>query len=179
MSIAETAKELRGLGRFRHYTNMELEHLASIGKRVDNKAGQTLFLEGHPGDSFCVVLHGRYETRRRNNGSKQGEINALEPGDIAGEMCVLDPNSPHRGADVLARTDGAVLLINRASLDEAVNRGESWAAKLMTHFAETLAGRLRELDAAYTKLWKDTRGRDHEVTELQAFRNTLREKWKL
>ncbi len=169
---------LRGLLRFEHYSDKELADLLDSCDTVEHEAGEAVFRMGEPADALCLILRGAYQVRRKPSGQRPVET-VHHSGDIVGEMAVLDTASPVRAADVTALEPGAVVKISAEHLEQATARGAAWAARLMTHFAQILAGRLRELDAAYAALWKETRGRSDALSELQTFRETLEKKWKL
>lgn len=72
------------------------------------KCGDTLFREGDPSDFACLILDGTVEVRR-NIGDESVALGELAPGDLAGEMGVLE-NQP-RSATVAAKTDVVVEVV--------------------------------------------------------------------
>ncbi|HRQ80228.1 MAG TPA: cyclic nucleotide-binding domain-containing protein, partial [Azospirillaceae bacterium] len=72
------------------------------------RAGDALFREGDPGDFACLILEGSFEVRH-DAGGDSVVLGELGPGDLTGEMGVLE-NLP-RSATVAARTDACVEVI--------------------------------------------------------------------
>ena len=171
-------RQLRRLHKFDFCLDEELIAMLAVCDECKHAPGDVVFSEGDRGDAFYVILEGRYGVEKRLNG-KTHEVAVLEPGAVVGEMGILDVENPTRSADVVAREPGTMLRMCKTHLDEAVEDGAPWAAKLMAHFAQVLAARLRELDEAYRKLLQETKGKVKGVGELEAFHTHLLEKWQL
>ncbi len=69
--------------------------LASDGKELSYKAGQTIVGEGAKGVGFYLVLDGKVEVRKG-----QRQLASLGKGEFFGEMAVIDEQP--RSADVIA-----------------------------------------------------------------------------
>src|SRR5205807_10141421 len=54
--------------------------------------GDAIFRRGDPGDSLMVMVSGRIKIANVNADAKEVVLNFLEPGDINGEIAVLDGN---------------------------------------------------------------------------------------
>lgn len=76
--------DLRGL--FEHSQHMQ-----------EFQAGTTIFTEGTPGDVVYVIMDGEVEVLVRNK-----LLDVLRPGDILGEMALIDAQS--RSATAMAKT---------------------------------------------------------------------------
>jgi CRP/FNR family transcriptional regulator, cyclic AMP receptor protein len=78
-------------------------------------AGTVLFREGDIGDSIAVIARGRVRISRRISGGEEA-FAILNPGEIFGEMALLDPGSG-RSADAVAHEDSVVLELSRARFE--------------------------------------------------------------
>jgi CRP/FNR family transcriptional regulator, cyclic AMP receptor protein len=71
--------------------------------------GDIIFRRGDPGDRLTVIVSGRIKITNINANAKEVVLNFLEPGDINGEIAVLDGNE--RSANAIALEDSEVLVI--------------------------------------------------------------------
>jgi len=94
------------------------------------RAGDALFREGDPGDFACLILEGSFEVRH-DAGGDSVVLGELGPGDLTGEMGVLE-NLP-RSATVAARTDACVEVIPAEAFADWI------AARLEAHDADAIA----------------------------------------
>jgi len=74
-------------------------------------AGAVLFREGDAGGAIAVIARGRVRISRRISGGEEA-FAILSPGEIFGEMALLDPGSG-RSADAVAHEDAVVLELSR------------------------------------------------------------------
>jgi len=74
----------------------------NLFKNADNvkeyPVGATVFEEGQPGDEMYVVLDGEIEIRAHGQA-----VNKLGPGDLLGEMALIDSSPRSASAVVLSR----------------------------------------------------------------------------
>lgn len=73
--------------------------LAELADEVLAQAGETLMAQGELGHEFVMVEDGHADVVMDG-----GRINEVGPGDVIGELAVLDDGTP-RTASVVARTD--------------------------------------------------------------------------
>ena len=98
-------------------------------------AGETVFVEGEPGDIMYVVLKGEVEIRV---GEKSLEI--AGPGKVIGEMALIDL-SP-RSATAIAQGDCTLAAIDDRQFLSLVVRRPRFALSML----EIMANRLRHMD---------------------------------
>ena len=96
------------------------------------QAGSTVFTEGTPADVMYVVLDGELEVRVGNE-----LLNVLEPGDIVGEMALID--SEPRSATVVAKSDCRLALVDQRRFLFMVQETPFFSL----HVMKVLANRLR------------------------------------
>jgi signal transduction histidine kinase len=106
----------------------DLERLCQMAERVRLPAGQELFAEGNPGDRAYIIVDGQLEVVKTSGGREVLLSVRKEPGDIIGEMALLEQMP--RMASVRARTDSDLLAIHQDQFDHLLNTSPS-AARAM------------------------------------------------
>ena len=119
---------------FSGLSQKELRSIAALGTTVDIKAGYRMTGEGAYGRYAFLIVSG---TARCVVGDK--EVMVLGPGDLFGEMSLLD-NSP-RSATVVADSDLSVIVFARSEFIRLVEASPKIALKLLA----AMAARLRSL----------------------------------
>jgi CRP/FNR family transcriptional regulator, cyclic AMP receptor protein len=76
----------------------ELTALVQLGTLVRYPAGRTVFEKGDPGDSLLVVLEGRIKIGSLASGGREIVLNFIEPGQVLGEIALLDGKPRTMGA---------------------------------------------------------------------------------
>lgn len=95
--IDAVAEQLRGVGFFAGFADDQLHRVAELADRVDAEPGGELIGQGRPGVEAFVILEGRAGVFIGGS-----QVNELGPGEIVGEMSLIDHNP--RTADVRALT---------------------------------------------------------------------------
>jgi CRP-like cAMP-binding protein len=110
--------------------------LASDGKNEHVPAGQYFFRAGEHGSEMYLVTDGEAEII-------VGEtlVETVRPGGIFGEMALIDHRE--RSADVIAKSDTEVVVIDADRFRTLVASDPSFALEVM----KVMADRLRRLDA--------------------------------
>lgn len=91
-------------------------------------AESVLFREGDPGNSIAVIARGRVRISRRISGGEEA-FAILSPGEIFGEMALLDPGSG-RSADAVAHEDAVVLELSRERFEALESADPEGCAEL-------------------------------------------------
>ena len=120
---------------FKGFAKKDLGDVSKVADEVDYEPGEFLGQQGSPGSEAFVVVSGSIVVRR--NGRK---VATLGPGDVAGEMSILDNET--RSADLVAGEDTTVLVIPRRQFQGLIDDKPILQRKLLA----TLATRLREAD---------------------------------
>jgi CRP-like cAMP-binding protein len=79
-------------------------------------AESVIFREGDAGDALYVIAQGRVRISRRIAGGEEA-LAILGPGEIFGEMAILDPESTGRSADARAHEEVLLLALTRARFE--------------------------------------------------------------
>lgn len=119
----------------------ELEDLLALSKQLEMKKGQTLLLQGDPGDHLIILLDGHAKITMVASNGREITLDFADPGTVLGEIAVLDGGE--RTASVIAIRDGRYLRLTRAAFEAFVERQPGMAWRLM----KELARRLRQTNA--------------------------------
>jgi alkyl hydroperoxide reductase subunit AhpC/uncharacterized protein (DUF924 family)/CRP-like cAMP-binding protein len=115
---------------------------------VSFPAGQRIIAEGEAGATAYIILTGSVEVSVGHEG-KAKTLGTLGPGDVFGEMSLIDP-SP-RSATVRAVTDVACSVVSLATLDS-----DSVDPKRLIELTRTLVRRLRRTNERIARIDSDT-----------------------
>jgi CRP-like cAMP-binding protein len=89
---------------------------AAFAEERGYPAESLLFREGDAGDALYVIARGRVRISRRIAGGEEA-LAILGPGEIFGEMAILDPSAAGRSADARAHEDALLLALTRARFE--------------------------------------------------------------
>lgn len=132
---------LRSVSLFARFTDEELHTLADQLNVAHRPASSLLFREGDRGGTMYILQTGRVELTVRDKMEQPVTLRFVEPGEVFGEMSLLD-NEP-RSASALAVTDVDVLVITREALLVVFERHPGVSLRML----EILTQRLRETTA--------------------------------
>ncbi len=119
----------------------ELNDLLTLSTQQAMKKGQTLLLQGDPGDALIILIKGQARVTMVASNGREITLDYADPGSVLGEIAVLDGGD--RTASVIAMTDGGYLRLSRAAFEAFVERQPGMAWRLM----KGLAARLRQTNA--------------------------------
>jgi CRP/FNR family cyclic AMP-dependent transcriptional regulator len=128
---------LRQHPAFRDLEPGALDQLCRYAKHMVLKRGATLFAKDDPGNSLYAVISGTVKISVSSPDGRNAILNLVGPGELLGEMSVLDGQP--RSADATANTDCEIFVINRRDFLPFVRRQPTLAMK----FIELLCARLR------------------------------------
>lgn len=124
-------KALAQVPLFGQLSRHELEFIASRADEVDVPAGKRLTTQGHPGDTFYVLLDG--EAKVEVDGDPR---RTLSTGDFFGEISMLD-----RGlgtATVTTSKDSRLLVMSHAQFRDAIKANDALLVKVLAAMGERL-----------------------------------------
>jgi CRP/FNR family transcriptional regulator, cyclic AMP receptor protein len=104
------------------------------------EAGQNIFSIGSPGDQMMAVLSGNVRISLPSNDGKELLLAIIHPGDVFGELAVLD--GKERSADAHAEAACALAILERRDILSFLERNPSAWLKIV----EVLCSRLRRTD---------------------------------
>ena len=114
-----------------------LDQLCRYAKHATLKRGATLFSKGDPGNCLYAVISGTVKMSVSSAEGRSAILNLIGPGEIFGEMALLDGLA--RSADAIANTNCDVFVIDRREFIPFVRNQPALAMK----FIELLCTRLR------------------------------------
>src|ERR1700722_13737507 len=114
-----------------------LDQLCRYAKTVTLKRGATVFSKGDPGNSLVAIVSGTVKISISSADGRNAILNLIGPGEIFGEVALLDGLA--RTADATANTNCDTLVIDRREFLPFVRSQPELAMK----FIELLCARLR------------------------------------
>ena len=122
---------------FRDLEPEALDQLCRYAKHTILKRGATLFAKDDPGNSLYAVISGTVKLSVSSPDGRNAILNLVGPGELFGEMSVLDGQP--RSADATANTNCEIFVIDRRDFLPFVRSQPTLAMK----FIELLCARLR------------------------------------
>lgn len=113
------------------------EQLCRYAKHATLKRGSTIFSKGDAGNSLVAVISGTVKISISSPDGRSAILNLIGPGEIFGEVAVLDGHA--RTADATANTNCEIFVIDRREFLPFVRGQPALAMK----FIELLCARLR------------------------------------
>lgn len=118
-----------------------LEYLEDYGQERTYSPGEVIIREGSPGDSMFAILAGIVELT-----VKDRLVDMLEPGEVFGEMAMLDGKP--RSASATATTACRVIRVDRAGFDRLAAERSDFVVFLL----RTMSDRIRRLNGILSAL---------------------------
>ncbi len=125
---------------FDHLNEDDRVALANVIDELKVPQGQTLFQAGDPGDSLFIIKTGQIELFIKDTAGQKIVLTTAQPGDMFGELAMLDTGP--RTATALALADCEVLVLDRSDLILLFQRRPEAAL----HMLAALSGLTRKAD---------------------------------
>jgi CRP-like cAMP-binding protein len=106
----------------------------AVDRRV--RRGQVIFQKGDSGSFMMAVLRGRVRISAVSADGKEITLNVISPGEVFGEIALLD-NKP-RSADATATEDTHLLVVERRQFLPFLTRNHDLALRLLAVLCERL-----------------------------------------
>jgi CRP/FNR family cyclic AMP-dependent transcriptional regulator len=140
----QTAVELlRSVALFADLEEGELERFSQVAVPRSFPAGTRVFHEGDSSDACYIVSEGSFRVTREHSDGRAITLATLGPGEIFGELAMLDGDK--RSASAESITDGTLLALPANDVRGLLGRNPEIALKLV-------AGLVRRLRAANMRL---------------------------
>ena len=130
---------------FRHLKPDELRILKSFAQERKFRPGEDIFKEGDAGDGVYSVIEGLVEISGIVGENVRVSFSKVGPGDIFGEMAVLEDKP--RSASATAREDTTVYFLERAEMLRLVEKSPTLSLMLLREISH----RLREFNQQYLR----------------------------
>jgi CRP/FNR family transcriptional regulator, cyclic AMP receptor protein len=122
---------------FRGLSAASLDRIAALSSKRTFESESVLFMRGDPGDALFGVVSGRVRVSTQTPNGKEVILNVMKPGDVFGEIALLDGQP--RTASATAVTSTQLIVIQRADFLNLLKR----EPQLAVHLIELLCGRVR------------------------------------
>jgi CRP/FNR family cyclic AMP-dependent transcriptional regulator len=133
-----------------------LTRVGALARRVELAGAGPLFNEGEPAKEMMVVLHGELEVRKRGRSGVEVVIAHLRPGDVAGEMSLIDIQP--RSASVRATGPAALAVLTHGDLATIYEEDPGAYTILVLNIAREISRRLRRVDLLLAERLTDHEG---------------------
>ncbi|WP_207457716.1 Crp/Fnr family transcriptional regulator [Azospirillum sp. SYSU D00513] len=114
----------------------EMRELLALGRLVRFDIGQTVFSKGDPGDCLFAILKGQIGIRASSADGKAMLLNVLDPGDVLGEIALIDGKERTAGAAALRPSE--LFRIDRADFLPFLERHPRLCVRMMGVLCERL-----------------------------------------
>ena len=123
---------------FRNLDPDVIERISALGTTVELAGNQVLFLKGDEGDALYGVLDGRIRISSGDADGKEIILNIIDPGDIFGEIALLDGKP--RTADASAMAASQLFRVQRSDFLGLM----AAEPRLTQHLLEMVCDRIRK-----------------------------------
>jgi CRP/FNR family cyclic AMP-dependent transcriptional regulator len=137
----EQVERLKSLALLRHLTDAKVAELARILTVQTVPAGDLVFEEGSPGDTMFLLAAGQVRIEKQLEAGGFAELALLSPGDVLGEMALIE-RLP-RSARAVAHTDATLFVLGRQDLERWLASEPMMAVGLFVELLRVLSHRLR------------------------------------
>jgi len=135
--VLDKLAPLRNHPLFREFPPAVIEHFGTYMTRRSVRRCATIFAKGDPGTGLMAVLWGSVKISVPTADGREAVLNIINPGEIFGEMALLDGRS--RSADAVAMDDCELMVIDRRDFIPFLREQPDIALK----FIEILCARIR------------------------------------
>lgn len=105
-------------------------------QRVTFSRGQTIFVQGAPGDTAYVIVSGKVKVGGRAADGRENLLALLGPTDLLGELSVFDPSG--RTSTATAVTSVTAVALDRATLLTSISENPALGEQLLRALARRL-----------------------------------------
>lgn len=142
-----SAEDIDFISKVPLFSALSSEILARVGalaRKVEFDAACPIFNEGEPAKEMFVVLRGELEVKKRGRSGQEVAIAYLRPGDVAGEMSLIDIQP--RSAGVRATGPAALAVLTHGDLATIYEEDPGAYTILVLNIAREISRRLRRVD---------------------------------
>ncbi len=125
----------------RHLPAAELRRLGDLATVRSHDTGESIFLKGDEGNAMMAVLSGRVRICCYSADGREIVLNVINPGEVFGEIALIDGGE--RTADAFAMEATDLLVLHRRDFLPFLERNPSVCVQLL----EMMCRRLRETSA--------------------------------
>src|SRR6185295_8781079 len=149
-TMVEREDQLARVPFFDGLTRRALSLIAHVTTEEVHALGTRIFQFGDPGDKLFIILEGKVRISREVSGMGEEALAVLGPGEVFGEMALLDEST--RSADARAHERCRLLVISKDAFDDLLFLHKDLAYEVLWSCVRILASRLRETNEKLTFL---------------------------
>ncbi len=127
---------LRASALFAAMRAEELDEILRFATERRVRRGQMIFQRGDKGSSMMVVLRGRIRISSVSSDGKEVTLNVINPGEIVGELALLDGKP--RSNDGAATEDTLLLVVERRHFIPFLQRNQDLTLRLLSVLCDKL-----------------------------------------
>ncbi len=131
----------RGVPLFHGLSSRQLGRVMQAMQKRSYQTGEVLFHEGQIGKAVFIIESGRVELSRTSHNAEVRSLGILGPGQIFGEMALLEQMERTATAHVVE--DGVIYLLYTATLESLIRHNPAIGSRLMRNMAVMLSSLLR------------------------------------
>jgi CRP-like cAMP-binding protein len=139
-AMLEARRLLGNCVLFEGLSSNERSAISTCARMRTFDAGESIFAIGSPGDQMMAVLSGTVRISVPSSDGKELLLAIIQPGEVFGELAVLD--GKERSADALAESSCTLAILDRRDILSFFERNPSTWLKII----EVLCHRLRRTD---------------------------------
>jgi CRP/FNR family cyclic AMP-dependent transcriptional regulator len=140
--MTDRVEQLKKVELFTGLKPEALELIAQVAAEESHALGTKIFQHGDAGDKLYLILEGRVRISREVPGMGEEALAVLGPGQVFGEMALLD-ESP-RSADARVHERCRLLAIPKDGFDDLLFLHKDLAYEVLWSIVRMLVARLRE-----------------------------------
>jgi CRP/FNR family transcriptional regulator, cyclic AMP receptor protein len=148
--MQERVERLKSVELFSGLKPEALELIARVATEESHGLGTTIFKHGDAGDKLYLILEGKVRISREVPGMGEEALAVLGPGQVFGEMSLID-EAP-RSADARVHERCRLLALPKDAFDDLLFLHKDLAYEVLWSIARMLMGRLRETNDKLTFL---------------------------
>ncbi|MDT8440952.1 MAG: cyclic nucleotide-binding domain-containing protein [Desulfuromonadales bacterium] len=130
--------------------DQDLERLAAQCELRTMAEGTTVFIENMPGESLFIVKTGAIRVSRMFAEADEKTLLVLGPGDVFGEMAVID--GLPRSATARVAEDARLICLGKPAFDKLVGECPETALKIVMNLTRVFIKRVRDAQDDYREM---------------------------
>jgi CRP/FNR family transcriptional regulator, cyclic AMP receptor protein len=146
----ERLEQLSKIALFHGLTPDAIAVIAGVATEERHALNTRIFQHGEVGDKLYLIVEGKVRISREVPGMGEEALAVLGPGDIFGEMSLID-ESP-RSADARVHERCRLLVIPKDGFEDLLFLHKDLAYEVLWNIVRMLTGRLRETNEKLTFL---------------------------
>jgi CRP-like cAMP-binding protein len=143
-------KSLKNCFLFEQMNAVEIDTVSSLFKERKLEKGKTVFVEQMPGESLYLISEGSVRITKLIAEGDEKTLVTLSPGDVFGEMAILDGSS--RSATARVETDTVLLSVSKSDFEKLCKSHPGVALKIMRNIICVFSKRIRENNDDYREM---------------------------